>query len=366
MMKNTNIETIDDIEKEDYENISEPYDVSKIDILNEPEYVDRMIKKYDNEELILNPDFQRNEVWNEKQKSRLIESILIKIPIPSFYIDARDESRWIVIDGLQRLSSIIRFVKGEYSLRDLEFLKELEGKYYKDIDRNYQRRIEDYKLTIYLIRPNTPEEIALNIFTRINTLGSPLSPQELRHALYNGKSTNLLKDIVNSEVFKKVVSPTKAMTKRMADRELVLRLLAFKLNDYKNYPKSNNLSIFLANTMKRINKMDRKEVNNLKISIFESLEKSFIVFKEYAYRKIYLNDTIKRPINKSLFETINYFIVRYDKENLEKNSIKISHNLAELLTNDKKFEFSISRSTNNYDNVLYRFEKIKDIFEGNL
>ena len=264
MLKELQIEIIDDIEKEELGDISEPYDVSKIDILNEPEYVDRIIKKYKNKELILNPDFQRDEVWNDKQRSRLIESILIKIPIPSFYIDARDESKWIVIDGLQRLSSIIRFVNNEYPLKNLEFLKELEDKYYKDLDRNYQRRIEDYKLTLYLIRPNTPEEIALNIFTRINTLGAPLSPQELRHAIYNGKSTDLLKEIANSEIFKKVVSPTPAMTKRMADRELILRFLAFKIHNYENYLKSNNLSIFLANTMKNINNMTNEKINKLK------------------------------------------------------------------------------------------------------
>lgn len=104
-----NLNSIDDIEIEDFEDISTPYDVSKIDILFEPEYVDRLVKKFDLKELNLNPDFQRNEVWKDKQKSRLIESILIKIPIPSFYIDARDESNWIVIDGLQRLSTIIRY-----------------------------------------------------------------------------------------------------------------------------------------------------------------------------------------------------------------------------------------------------------------
>lgn len=84
-----NLNAIDDIEIEDFEDISAPYDVSKIDILFEPEYVDRLVKKFDLKELNLNPDFQRNEVWKDKQKSRLIESILIKIPIPSFYIDAR-------------------------------------------------------------------------------------------------------------------------------------------------------------------------------------------------------------------------------------------------------------------------------------
>jgi len=358
------IETIDDVEKEELGDISEPYDVSKIDILNEPEYVDRMIKKYDNKELILNPDFQRNEVWNDKQKSRLIESILIKIPIPSFYIDARDESRWIVIDGLQRLSSIIKFVKNKYPLKHLEFLKELEGKYYKDLDRNYQRRIEDYKLTLYLVRPNTPEEIALNIFTRINTLGSPLSPQELRHAIYNGKSTDLLKEVANSNIFKKVVSPTSAMRKRMADRELILRFLAFKIHKYENYPKSNNLSVFLANTMKIINNIKDEEINKLKYYVYNALEKTYMVFNKYSYRKIYLNDDKKRPINKSLFETINYFIVDYSDEYLISNKKVIEKNLRDLLTNDKTFELSISRSTNNYDNVMYRFDKIKNIFKA--
>jgi len=357
-----------DIEIEEFEDISTPYDVSKIDILNEPEYVDRLVKKFDNKELILNPDFQRNEVWGIKQKSRLIESILIKIPIPSFYIDARDEAKWIVVDGLQRLSTIIKYIKDEFALKDLEFLKGIEGKKFSELDRNFQRRIEDFKLTLYLIRPNTPEDIALNIFTRINTLGEPLSPQELRHAIYNGKSTKLLQELANSQEFKKAVNPSASMQKRMSDRELILRLLAFKISTYENYKKSNNLAIFLATAMKKINSMDEKEIESLREFFKASMQKAYIVFGEFtSFRKIYKNDTKKRrPINKSLFETFGYFIDSYDIEKLKCCRESIIDNLRYELTNDIEFEKSISRATNNIDNVQYRFNKAKKILEDGI
>ena len=354
------------IENEDFEDISTPYDVSKIDILNEPEYVDRLVKKFDNKELILNPDFQRNEVWGIKQKSRLIESILIKIPIPSFYIDARDEAKWIVIDGLQRLSTIIKYIKDDFALKDLEFLRGLEGKNFSKLDRNFQRRIEDFKLTLYLIRPNTPEDIALNIFTRINTLGEPLSPQELRHAIYNGKSTKLLQELSLTEEFKQAVNPTAAMQKRMSDRELILRLLAFKISTYENYKKSNNLAIFLANAMKIINNMSKEEIENLRIFFKTSMKKAYIVFSEFTFRKIYENDNKKRPINKSLFETFGYFLNDYTTKELEMCKKSIMDNLKYELTNDINFEKSISRATNNIDNVHYRFEKAKMILENGI
>jgi len=356
----------DDIEKEEYEDVTTPYDVNLIDILNEPEYVDRLVKKFDNEELILNPDFQRNEVWKIKQKSRLIESILIKIPIPSFYIDARDESKWIVIDGLQRLSTIIKYIKDDFSLKDLEFLKELEGKKFSELERNFQRRIEDFKLTLYLIRPNTPEEIALNIFVRINTLGEPLSPQELRHAIYNGQSTKLLQKLANSQEFQKAVKPTASMKRRMSDRELILRLLAFKIFTYETYQKSNNLSIFLANTMKSINDMDEFERENLASFFQRSMEKAKSVFGEYTFRKIYEYDDKKRPINKSLFETFGYFLDQYDLDRLEMCRKTIIGNLKYELRHDLEFEKSISRATNNIDNVQYRFNKVKNILEDSI
>lgn len=359
------IKEIEDIEVEEFEDIKTPYDVSKIDILFEPEYVDRLVKRYDEKTLNLNPDFQRNEVWKDRQKSRLIESILIKIPIPSFYIDARDESNWIVIDGLQRLSSIIRYIKDEYVLKDLEFLKDLEGKKFSQLERTYQRRIEDFKLTLYLIRPNTPEEIALNIFTRINTLGEPLSPQEIRHAIYNGKSTQLLKELSETSEFKTLVKPTEAMTRRMNERELILRLLAFKLTNYTEYKKSNNLAMFLANTMKNINNLEDKELNDLKSFFIDSMKKSALIFGDFAFRKIKNEKKdIKRPINKSLFETFGYFLPNYGFEILEKAKEKIVQNLRDRFTDDILFENSISRATNNIDHVQYRFNTVLEIIES--
>jgi len=355
-----------DVENEDFEDISTPYDVSKIDILYEPEYVDRLVRKFKLGELNLNPDFQRNEVWGLKQKSRLIESILIKIPIPSFYIDARDESNWIVIDGLQRLSTIIRYINDEFALKDLEFLQELNGKKFSNLDRNFQRRIEDFKLTLYLIRPNTPEEIALNIFTRINTLGEPLSQQEIRHAIYNGKSTRLLKELSESKEFLETVKPSPKMKKRMNDRELILRLLAFKISNYETYNKSNNLTMFLAGTMKIINKMTEDDINNIKDFFKDSMIKAKVVFGKYAFRKIFENDSFTRPINKSLFETFGYFLPNYTFDELEKCKDCIVNNLKHDLTYDIKLENSISRATNNIDNVQYRFKHIHKLIEDSL
>lgn len=353
-------------ESEEFEEISTPYDVSKIDIHYEPEYVDRLVRKYKLRELNLNPDFQRNEVWKIRQKSRLIESLLIKIPIPSFYIDARDESNWIVIDGLQRLSTIIRFINDEFSLKDLEFLQKLDGKKFSELGRNFQRRIEDCKLSLYLIRPNTPEEIALNIYTRINTLGVPLSQQEIRHAIYGGKSTELLKTLSDSVEFLQAVNPTQAMKRRMNDRELILRFLAFNIFDYSKYKTSNNLTILLANTMKKINKMDLPQIEKLSINFKDSMIKATIVFGKYAFRKIFINDTTIRPINKPLFETFGYFLPMFESSKLKKAKKSIIRKLKYELTKNAEFEKSVSRATNNVLSVQYRFRKVKKIIENSI
>ncbi|QNM89761.1 DUF262 domain-containing protein [Aliarcobacter cryaerophilus] len=347
----------DSDEDNDDKNI-EPYDISKIDITTSFYQASYLYDRCSFGELVLSPDYQRNFVWNAKQKSRLIESMLIQIPLPIFYLDARDEDRWIVIDGLQRLTTIFKFIDNEFKLSNLEYLKNLNGVSFKNLDRKFQRRILECQLQCNKIRPNTPPNIAFNIFQRINTLGTTLEVQELRNAMYLGKSTKLLKKLAESEEFKLIVDKNKSMKTRKDDQATILRYLAFKITDYSKYIKNNDMNEFLSNTMQLINTMNDLEIRLIEDTFIHSMQKAYMLFNNKAFRKP--NNLDQKP-NKALFETISYTLDLYDYEILEKFKLDINNALNDLFR-DKEFILKTSVATNNPPNVHYRFNKIKETF----
>ena len=135
----------------------------------------------------LRPDFQRLAgIWDNTRKSRLIESLLLRIPIPVFYVAADENEIWSVVDGVQRISTIYDYVTDKFRLSRLEYLKKLEGALYTGLPRQMQRRINETQFVVNVIEPGTPPEVMFNIFRRINTGGMALNGQEIRHALHAG------------------------------------------------------------------------------------------------------------------------------------------------------------------------------------
>lgn len=213
-------------EKQDEENDEEQdervtfeYDPDKINIGTKEPTIEQLLRRIGEAALDLAPDFQRQaNIWNPDAKSRLIESILIRIPLPAFYIDATNDDKWVVVDGLQRLSALKEFViDKKLKLSGLEYLTNLEGKTYDELEPRYQRRILETQPTVYLIEKGTPIEVKYNIFKRINTGGIPLSNQELRHALNPGKANKLLQELATYPEFKKVIDLSRSKKIRMDD-----------------------------------------------------------------------------------------------------------------------------------------------------
>ena len=233
--------------------IIKPFDTRNIKISSSVVTLDNIVKRLLHDEIDLSPDFQRNSnLWNHTKMSRLIESIILKLPLPVFYFDVSDNNRWIVIDGLQRLSTIKDFiVDKKLRLKNLEFLSELEGKKFDELGRNIQRIIEETQLTTYQMEPQTPKEVRYSIFSRINTGGLILNPQEIRQALNQKcRGVKLLQEITEEKIFIDVV---KIASKRMLDREFVLRFIAFKKCNYAKFSeKGITLTKFLDETMEEI------------------------------------------------------------------------------------------------------------------
>jgi hypothetical protein len=358
----------EDIEPEE-EEITEPFDPTKIRVDTRQMTIDLVLGRIKLKEIDLAPDFQRQAgIWKHAAKSRLIESILIRIPLPAFYMDATDEDKWLVIDGLQRLTALKQFViDKQLKLHRLEYLTDVEGKTYDELPRKYQRRIQETQITVYLIEKGTPPEVKFNIFRRINTGGLPLSPQELRHALNQGKATKFLAQLANSQEFKQATGITNTRKQlRMEDRDFVLRFLAFTLTPYTDY-KAKSLDFFLNETMVDINKMSDSEINTLEQSFLRTMLIAFDLFGDYAFRKISKqNKEQKNPLNKALFEAWAVNLSKLEEQKIstlrERKQCLIDNFIA-LLESDDKFMGSISQSTDSVSKVKYRFSTIEKLIE---
>ncbi len=338
----------------------EPYDPSEINVVSKSLTIFQVMRKIKMREIELQPDFQRLVVWNQARKSRLVESILIGIPLPSFYLDATKPDKWLVVDGLQRLFTLHEFFnEKQLALNSLEFLQDLNGKKYDELPRKFQRDIEDAELNFYIIQPNTPAKVKFTIFYRVNTGGLVLRPQEIRHALFQGQATKLLQELANSTEFKQATTNS-ISPRRMDDRECVLRFIAFDLYGYRDYRKS-DFNGFLSDAMDFINDWSSDELSSLKSRFLEAVSKAEIVFGEYAFRKMYETGGKRAPINKSLFEVWTVSLLKYQSEQLIKHRDEIVEAFVDLLNNDKEFEKAISQGTGSVGSVRKRFSTIENL-----
>ena len=278
-------------------------DSSKISIMPKTLSVEAIVKKLKYKEIDLDTEFQRKRsLWTKTVKSQLIESLMIQLPIPPMYFDARDTNKWKIIDGLQRLCTLNEFLlEKKWRLTNLEYLADYNNCIMDDLPRIYQRRIEEGQLAFYLILPETPEEVKYSLFKRINTPGLKLESQEIRHALFQGKATKLLKELAETELFRKATG-NDVPSSRMQDREMVLRYLALHYlgpNEYKNC----SIDEYLNKAMAFLNEQDDNFIEQCKALYFESLECVYGIFGRYAFRRISkIREQDIKPINTALFE----------------------------------------------------------------
>jgi hypothetical protein len=359
-------EELDD-ESEEYALITKPFDPSQIRVETKPLSLDSLLARIENDEIVLQPDFQRKEVWKDDARSRLIESILIRIPLPAFYMDATDDDRWLVVDGQQRLSTLRRFVIEEsLRLKGLEFLDEFKGCSFSELPRPFQRRIRETNVTVYLIEKGTPSSVKINIFKRINTGGLPLSPQEIRHALNGAPVTLMLRDLSESIEFRRATR-SKIPTDRMADREYITRFLAFVLTDPSDF-NATEMDGFLNEAMSRINKMEEGERVALSARFRRAMTLSGKVFGKYAFRKYYSSEDRLKPINKALFEAWSVNLDSLSDEEAQRlidRKDTLFERYADVM-HDRAFEQAVSQGTGDISKVRLRFATIRDLIRNTI
>jgi hypothetical protein len=347
---------VEDENSETDESIVDPFDPSKIKVDREPMSVFQVLRKISLQEIVLNPDFERNLVWDPIRRSRLIESALLRIPLPAFYFDGVDANRWAVIDGLQRLSTFQDFIaKKNFRLQGLEYLmKSAGGKNFEELPRGMQRDLEETQITLFIIRPDTPPEVKFTIFYRINTGGLVLTAQEIRHALFQGQATTLLKTLAASQEFDRATDGGVNDT-RMDARECALRYLAFKIHPYQTYSKS-DLNSFLSNAMKDLNGMTASQITDLTQSFREAMDRAYKVFGKYAFRKFNFGGR-RGPINKALFESWANVLQAYDLSGLHQRRQELLKRVSDLFLSDADYAKSLSAGTGGVRSVQMRFER---------
>ncbi len=361
------------IETEDpqFRDIERPWDPESIRVATNSFSLRNMIDLIAEGSLDLAPDFQRLQVWNQVQRTQLIESILLQIPLPAFYFAEDVEGMLQVVDGVQRLSTVNDFVTGGnkgtggFPLNGLEYLADVKGKYFDDLPNLWKRRIQNTQIVAHVIAPTTPPDVMYDIFRRINTGGTPLTGQEIRHCVAKNRSRTFLKQLVALPAFEKATPPTLQGHKRMVDQEVALRFTAFWHLTPNKYSIDETLDRFLLQTLRDIDdpeKLDDRALDGISMAFARGLDLAHEVFGGDAFRKWPINIRDRRnPFNRALFEAWTIELAKANAEAVTISKRDICRFAREAMTTDVTYINSVSSGTGSSVSVHTRFEKTRAI-----
>lgn len=345
--------------------------------------LETLVKKVDKEVIKLDPEYQRNHRWSNEMSSKLIESLILNIPVPVIYIsqdidvdeEVDDIPRYSVIDGQQRLTAIYNFMSNNMELIGMEVLGMLNGSFYKDLPPFLIRRLEERTIKCLRIDSTIDPQVKFDIFERLNSGSVKLEAQELRNAIYRGPFNRLIKDLSQNEDFRilnqiNLNDPEKSKkVQKMEDVELVLRFFALQNNRYKELRKG--FKTFLSNSMQEFNlkNTDDENLEKLKDKFNKTMQLIRQNFGDKAFAKYRLEDSEKEEslikmssFNAAVYDALAIAIV--DKVNLDNPELPKSINERFLeLFKEEKFFNSVSGSVNDKEKVIYRIEKVKGLFK---
>lgn len=347
------------------------YPDAVLNISREPASVFQLKRRWEKKPsmLDLTPDFQRELVWPSRKKCELIESILMGIPLPAFYVREQDDGVYVVVDGKQRLTTLFDYIDGKFKLEGLKILKGMNTKAFKDLTSLQQNKIEDYSLQLNVIKAPTSDRVIFDLFDRVNRGGVTLNNQEMRNALYQGCATRLINDLAKSDVFKDATENA-AKPKHMKDRYLVLRFIAFYLwNEHLSQDVEtgepleykSNLEDFLGMTMRYLNSLDENG------ALMECIKSLFARVMEIAKRVVVPRGGFrlppkpggnKRPINMAFFESFSYLISRM--VDVPQERIKVAY---DILLCDNKYVNTLTHSVDSKVQIEKRYDRIREIIE---
>jgi hypothetical protein len=336
---------------------TEPLDPVGISMGTHIMTVQQVIDRLVNNRLIA-VEFPRNQhIWNTQAKSRLIESLLLQFPLPHFYIDATNEQQWLVIDGMQRILTFYQFIiEQSFSLNGLDYFGDLHGKYFSELSPRWQRRIKQTKLNLYLILRGSSQEIAWNIFNRINCSSLPSSVQEFRYnKYYPGKAIQLLSELAESPEFKEVVD---IKNNQMIFQECILRILSLISSDI-NTLNFKDYDYFLDNKMNELNQLDDNEIELLKHRFIRIVNIVYHLFANQAFRKPSQSQQ-RYCINRGFLESWCFNLDKLDDEQIQILKSR-QHSLFEILL---QTEFDIYKIKGDSNHLKQRLQHTQGIINA--
>lgn len=318
-----------------------------------------LVSRIESNKLILDPEFQRKYKWDKGgwgRSSKFIESCLMRIPLPTCYFAETQDNKQLVIDGVQRLSTIRKFFNDEFALEDLTTFKELEGKKFSQLGE-LQSELETTTMRCIILRKENPKELIQEIFARLNQGAVKLSNQEIRHAIYPGSLDDLLTQLAELEPIKSFglgVSSTRKKDSRESE-EQVLRFFALQ-QDLSKY--GDKLYKFLNDFMVENQNIESSEVERLKTLFQSTLDKCLLVFGDDAFI-----DTTKDKPKQSMvhYDLLMWSFVKLEDSYIEENKDKIKDKFKELCQM-AEFQRTLSGGTQNKASI----QKRRDLWEQKL
>ena len=306
--------------------------------------------------LITDPEWQRHYVWNDKKASMLIESFLLHMPVPVVYLLKTHDGKYEIIDGQQRLVSVFRFLSNAYSLKGLEVLDH-NGCFYKDLPKATQGELEDCTIKVFELQPNTSIDLIYLIFGRLNTGGMPLNDQEIRNCLFKGTLNSKICELAVSKNFITCVNQNN-ISKRMADRSMVLRFFAFY---EKTYKKANRgLKSFINDFLETYKNCPSEKLCEFENVFNKCMKACVTVFGDNGFRTLSeKNGSLAwaNKVNMCIFQVIATSFSSYDIGQITRRSDSILEEYINLLTEDKKWVDAVSSRTSNFNNIQYTFQE---------
>ncbi len=323
-------------------------------------------------ELDLAPDFQRSFVWEMRRQVRLIESILMGIPLPAFYFNQDKNGDQQVVDGVQRLTTIKRFMSNQFSLEEeyLASLTDIKNLTFETLDSATKRRFSNTQIVAYIIEPQTPDALKYDIFNRVNTGGSPLSAQEIRHCMSKDRSRKFLQSLVELSSFDQATgrhywNGAVRDDKRMANRELALRFCAFYLYPIEKYSNAVSLDTYLlecSQNLDQISLIDDNKLAQISAAFDQALHNSYSLLGNIAFRRYRGEGERRGPLNRAVFESQALALSKYSLEVLRPHQEAIKKGLLGLFS-EAEYDKAVGTSTGNYSKLKHRLERPKAILE---